>query len=114
MFISTQEQGTVSIIDKHLIGANKPKTTPVKQTRGSRNLTTLQHNLQDRERKTRRRRGHEETPIYTIPTIANGCLSTKDTFGPTILRNGIFNNNTESLPRCYYHHYRDLKEHTTQ
>jgi hypothetical protein len=39
VLISTEEQDAVSVIDKHLSGANKPKTTPVKQTWGDHNLT---------------------------------------------------------------------------
>jgi hypothetical protein len=92
VLISTEEQDTFSVINKHLNGANKPMTTPVKQTSGGHNLTTSLPNLEDRDRKTRRRRGNEETPFYSIPTIVNGCLSTKDTVGPMILRNGKFNN----------------------
>jgi hypothetical protein len=57
VLISTEEQDTFNVIDKRLRGANKPKTAPVKQTWGGHNLTTLLPNLQDRERKTRRRRG---------------------------------------------------------
>jgi hypothetical protein len=88
VFISTEEQGRVSVIDKHLSGANKPKTTPVKQPWGDHIQTTSLQILQDQERKARRRRGHEGTPFYSILTIVNGCLPTEDTFGPTILRNG--------------------------
>jgi hypothetical protein len=63
----------------------------VKRTWGGHNLTALKNNLQDRERKTRRRRGDEETPFYSILTIVNGCLLTKDTFRRTILRMFLFN-----------------------
>jgi hypothetical protein len=87
--------------DKHLNSANEPKTTPVKQTWCSHNITTLLPNLQDRERKSRKRRGHEEIPFYFIPTLVNGCLSTKDTFGPTILRNDRFNNSDNVMTKMY-------------
>jgi hypothetical protein len=90
-----------SVIDKHPNGANKPRTAPVKQIWGGHNLTDLPHNLQDWERKTRSRRGHEETPFYSIPTIVNRCLLTKETFGPTILRNGKFNNSDNMMVKVY-------------
>jgi hypothetical protein len=52
VLISTEKQDTFSVIDKHLNGANKPKTTLVKQTWDGHNPTTLLPNLQDQERKT--------------------------------------------------------------
>jgi hypothetical protein len=111
VLISTEDQDAFSVIDKHLSGANKLKTTVVKQIWSVHNLTTLPHNLQHRERKTRNRRGHEETPFYSIPTIINGCLSTKDRFGPTIQRNGKFNNSDNVMVKVYNDRTTIRKEH---
>jgi hypothetical protein len=110
---TTMEQETSNIINKHHNSTNKPVSSKstLEPSSDSHSLTTSLHKLQDRERKIRMERGYEENPIYSIPTIVNGCVSTKDTFGLTSLRKDKSNNSGNEMVKVYNNRSRVRKEH---
>jgi hypothetical protein len=102
---TAMRQEAPNIINKHQNSANKRVSFKTlfqdKPSHDPHNLIASPHKLQDRERETIMKQGDKGNPVYSIPTIVNGCVTTAVTVGVKTLRKDKSNNGGKRMVRVY-------------
>jgi hypothetical protein len=104
VLVTATRQEAPNIMNKHQNSANKPvsfKTPQDKSSYDPHNLIASPHNPHDRERETIMKQGDKGNPVYSIPTIVNGCVTTAVTVGVKTLRKDKSNNSGKRMVKLY-------------